>query len=153
MKTQTMIRILDVLESKRVQTIAKLVAFVLTWVLVMAYLSGCSSSSNDTTPVNLNGHWTQTENGIDGTTLDATVTDGYIEVSLEIGGITGPYWAGTFVDGAVPDPTSFESHIDPDAISYSKMAKTKKFLYSGGALSFQFGAMGKTTVVYMSKDA
>lgn len=129
-------------------------AFSVTILIVVALiltLAGCGSDPKGE-PVNLNGHWSQVKNDIAETELAATVTDGRIEVTLKIADISGPYWTGTFVNGLASDPTSFESDLDTQAIKYEKMSKTKKFLYSNGAISFEFGAMGKKTIVYLEKD-
>jgi hypothetical protein len=110
-------------------------------------------------PKSLVGNWYQTENGIDGIIMSASVNrNNTIQINMETrdsGG--GIYWMGSFDSGNSPK-TSFTtvSLADPDAMKweiFSSQDQTKSFTYKNGDLSYKFSMMGTTTTVHLRKPS
>ena len=157
MKTSTYIRILNVLESRNVQRTAKIAIFILTYMLVMVVLAGCSGATQLSKDDSLTGHWHQVESGIDNAFMEADISGKTIEVKLTLDSSTdtlkGIYWAGTF-DSTATDGMIVESLADEDTLATSLLASQsdrKEFKYENGKISFIFKIMGDETTVYLGR--
>jgi hypothetical protein len=124
----------------------------------ISVLTACGGShgTSITTPSSLLGQWYQTQNGINGTYMTATVTSGHIQVNMKTrGSVSQIYWLGTFdTDKGTSKSFKTVSLGDPDAMAMSIFGsadKTKKFEYKNGLLSYKFSMLGSTTTVKLSK--
>lgn len=135
---------------------AFLAAFVVLAILTIVVLTSCTSASSAPAqgPVNLTGHWHQTDSGIPEAQMSAEITDNHIVITLEMGHTKGTYWSGTF-DASSPDPAfTFVSTGDLEIMKSSLFGSgesSKKFTYENGDITYEFSIMDISTVVHLSK--
>lgn len=105
-------------------------------------------------PVTLVGDWHQV-NGNPDFYMTASVGESSIQINIKTRDSTSLYWMGTFdTNQNLSDEFEIVSQADQDALSMSMFGspdETKKFVYKDGKIIYDFGIMGTTTEVHLSK--
>lgn len=138
--------------------LAALAAVAVT--LVFTVFHGTSSATTvdpSIGPVDVSGHWHQSQSGIPGAVMDAYISDGKIRINVTMSESTnGIYWQGTFdPTTAVVKKFSVTSIGDTAAMAvsmYASQDSTKTFTYDNGDLSFPYSIMGVSTVVHLTRS-
>lgn len=118
--------------------------------------NGVSDSKN---PSILTGEWRQTNSNGDGW-MSASISADSIQVTLNGRDSSFIYWMGSF-DGTHKPSGKFKTTSIPDADARYTMEKSlmassdpeKIFTYDNGEISFEFTAMGRTKIVYLTKTS
>lgn len=116
-------------------------------------LTGCSSSpdskASSPEPTSLSGSYSMQHKDFG---MDAVVTDTTITITMDSGGFTGLYWAGTFA--SAENKSIVVSQANREALSKSALAsgaETKTFTVGHNTISFQFTMLGVTKTVELGR--
>lgn len=119
-------------------------------------LASCGSHGATTTkePVSLIGEWHQINTNSNGW-MSASISGESIQVNLRGRDSSSIFWMGTF-DAHKRQDKKFEvvSLADQDAMKWMITASTeskKTFTYDHGVLSFEFSALGSSSIIHMTK--
>lgn len=123
-------------------------------------LAACGSSHggshDDKRPTTMMGEWRQINASPDGW-MTASISGSSIQVNLRSRDYSSIFWMGSFETNQLNHPSGKFKVVslgDQDAMKWDITASTEKqktFTYNNGDLSFQYSAMGSSTIVHMSK--
>lgn len=117
----------------------------------LLFLTGCSSATSE--PVSLDGSWSG-EIANSEVSFVGDVKDGEIELFLEMGGVKGLYWAGTFPTEVTGD-TQITSEVETEKLKnalYGSSLDEKDFNYKGGKIIFEFQILGTYQDITLTKE-
>lgn len=140
--------------------------------IMLIGLAACGSSNADSSgadkaavsqkttetpkPVDLTGHWKQTNSNSQDEWMEADITGGTIEINWMQKDQKSLYWKGSYTAPTKPGSAySWTSQGDTKTMSESLMAsqdKTKDFKYAGNQLTYEQSALGTTMTVKMDKQ-
>lgn len=120
-------------------------------------LASCGSSHGATVapkPISLIGEWQQVDSDSNGW-MSATISSESIQVNLRGRDSKSIFWLGTF-DTHKRSAAKYKivSLADQDAMKWMITASTEKkktFTYDHGVLSFEFSALGSSSIIHMTK--
>jgi hypothetical protein len=139
-------------------TMRKVLA-LLALIVSIFTLASCGTSHgvsvSNKNPSSFIGEWTQVNSSPDGW-MTASISAGAIQVDLRSRDSHSPFWMGTFdTDKRPSGKLRIVSLGDQDAMKWQITTSTeskKTFTYDHGILSFQFSAMGSSTIVHLKKS-
>lgn len=130
---------------------------LLAVIIAITWATGVMDSNAKTVksePTSVTGEWHQTENGVDGVYMTASVKPGSIQINMRLRDSEHIYWLGTFSQDEILKQKATVSFSDQDAMAseiFASTDKNKVFSYKDGVLSFKFSMLGQSTVVKLSK--
>ena len=118
--------------------------------------SSHSGSHDDKHPATMMGEWHQINANSDGW-LTASISGSSIQVNLRSRDSSSIFWMGSFETSQLNHPSGKFKVVslgDQDAMKWDITASTeqqKTFTYDHGVLSFQFSALGSSTIVHLKQ--
>ena len=132
----------------------KLLMLVIVGIVAVAALCLCGCSKSE--PLNLDGEWATEKN--EDSNMEATIKGDVIEIYWMTEDTKALYWAGSVVvpgeDVMSTDEYSWTSQANSeknDEAMLASTAKTKKFKYKDGKITYKASALGVTTTMTMSR--
>jgi hypothetical protein len=127
---------------------------ILVGAVTLASCGNSHGASDNKNPATMIGQWHQVNADEDGW-MTASISGDSIQVNLRGRDSSSVFWVGSFDTSRRPaGKFDIVSLGDQDAMQWDLMAsseKQKTFGYDHGVLSFQFSAMGSSTIIHMTK--